>query len=206
MVITQIKKGKRGNSFLFLDGEYFTSIKTEILIKNGIKAGETIDEAKLEKIKQESDLFKAQQKALNLLSYRARSKKELKDRIKRETCETYADLTVKKMESLGLVNDKNFAKDYANELFLRKKISILGVKYKLKEKGISEEIIDQVLNDINVDEEKQALVFLQKRFSGKINDEKSKSKAINALNRLGYSWETIKRAMFTFEEEIKEDD
>ncbi len=208
MIIKGIKKGKRGDSFLFFDKNFndknFMSLKTEILLKNGIKIGECLDEDKLERLIAESEIHRAKEKALNLLSYRSRSKKELKKRIEQESNEAYADIAVKKMEDLGLVNDKAFAVEYASELLFKRKFSLSGAKYKLREKGIEDELIEEVLAGMNIDEEQQALDVINKKLLKKVVDEKNKKRVINVLNRLGYSWGVIKRAFLVFENQMKE--
>ena len=216
MIITEIKKGRRGNYLLFSDSGYFMSLKAEILIKKGIKTGYNINENEIEEIKKENNLYKAKEKAFHLLSYRSRSQKELKDRIKKEAGENCAETVVKKMETLGLINDKVFARQYCGELFLNKKMAIAGVRYKLREKGIDDEIVEEVLKEFDINEEKQILSLLNGKFLKKmknentkgenIENEKGKNRVINSLSRLGYSWSTIKRALALFEEGIKEDD
>lgn len=206
MVITEIKKGKRGNSLLFGDGQYLMSLKDEVLIKSGVKVGTHIDESVLNNIKKISEICKAKEKALNLLSYRGRSKKELKDRIARDTDEIYASLAVEKMESLGLINDVSFAEQYAQELLFNKRCSFSLTRYKLREKGISEEIIDSVLSKIDVNEDDQVLFLLNNKFYKKIKDEKSKKRVINTLSRLGYSWSVIKNAFSALDESVIEDE
>ncbi len=204
MVIKEIKKDKRGNSLLRFDEDNLMKINTEIMLKNGIKAGDSLNDDELEKLQKESEIYKAKNKALNLLSYRSRSKKELKEKIQRESGEVYADIAVKKMENLGLLNDKIFAKDYAEELVFKKKFSISGAKYRLREKGIENEIIEEIFNNMEVNEKLQALDVINKRLLKKAVDEKSKNKVVNILVRLGYSWNTIKRAFELFEEQEQE--
>lgn len=205
MIVTDIKKGKNGNSLLFCDGRYLMAIKTEVILKNKIEVGFFIDDKIFNKIKDESDLCKAKEKAFNLLTYRNRSKKELRERLLRVTSETATELAIKKMETLGLVDDFTFASQYAKELF-NKRFSVLKVKYKLKEKGICSNIIEEVIADINVNEEKQILILLRSKFWGKFNDEKGKNRVINILNRMGYEFSVIKRAFSLYTEGIQEDE
>jgi Uncharacterized protein conserved in bacteria len=203
MIIKGIKTGKRGNSLLLFDENYneknFMSIKTEILIKNGLKVGDCLGEENLEELISESEIHKAKEKALNLLSYRGRSKKELKNRIAQKSNEAYADIAVKKMEDLGLINDKAFAKEYALELLHKRKFSISGAKYKLREKGIDNEIIEEALEEIDINEEQQALDVINKKFLKITADEKGKKRVMNVLIRLGYNQSVIKRAFAIYE-------
>lgn len=206
MVITDIKKGKKSNIYLYVDGKYYLSLKDEILVKSGLKVGSCVDEEILYNLKKESGIYRAKEKAFNLLSYRNRSKKELKERLEREVDEKSADIAIKKVENLGLINDRSFAREYAIELLFNKRVSVSLVKYKLQFKGISDEIIEEILESLPVDEEKQVLYLLRNKFSYKMKDEEGIKRVISSIKRLGYNWDTIKRALSFYNDGITEDE
>ena len=143
MVITSIKKSKKGNILIYADNNYIASILPEVFLKSGLKVGSYIDEEILEKLNEEINLNKAKEKALRLLSFRAHSKQELKNKIQNSLGEKYAEKATEKMENLGLINDKEFAFTYAKELFLKKLYAVKRVKYELAKKGIENNIIEK---------------------------------------------------------------
>lgn len=49
------------------------------------------------------------------------------------------------MEELGLLNDESFARDYARELFSRKKFGSRRVRMELSLNGIDSALIDELL-------------------------------------------------------------
>lgn len=206
MIITQIRRGRRGNSLLFCDGEYIVSLNTEVVLKNGIKVGMYVDEDILEDIKKKSDIRRAEEKALNLLAYRGRSKKELQDRLARDTDEVSASVAVEKMGKLGLVDDKAFAEQYAHELLYNKRLSLSATKYKLRARGISEEVMEELFSEINIDEQQQVVFLLKGKFHRKIGDEKSKNRVVNSLIRMGYGYGVIKKAFSILGEDALEDE
>ena len=69
----------------------------------------------------------------------------------------------------------------------------------LNRKGIDREISEQVLDEIEVDYQEQIIEFLSKKYKN-LEDEKIKRRAVAALQRLGYGWDDIKRAINSFEE------
>lgn len=133
-----------------------------------------------------------------LLEHRSHSKRELTEKIartaaSREAAEAAAD----HMEELGLLNDESFARDYARELFSRKKFGSRRVRMELSLKGIDSALIDELLAEY-ADEEAETenvLSVLQRRYGGWEEDEKIRRRAVAALQRLGYSYEQIRRAM-----------
>lgn len=191
MIITKIKKSKKGNVLIYADNNYLTSLTPEIFVKSRLKVGDDIDESILEGLTKEKNFNKAKEKALRLLSLRAHSKKELKDKLKNSSGEENAEKVAERMESLGLIDDKSFAVSYANELFSRKLYSVSKVKYELSEKGISNDMAEEIIEEISPDErENIEKIFEKKHFD--VNDEKVFRRVVAYCQRLGYNWNDIK--------------
>ncbi len=204
MIITAVKKSKKGNILIYADGSYLASIMPEVFLKHNFKIGSYIDGEIIEKLNGEINLNKAKEKALRLLSMRAHSKKELENKITRSLGEEYAKKASSKMEKLGLINDKEFAFSYAKELIFRKFHSISRTKLELAEKGVSGDIIDLVIDEINPDEEENIKNILEKRYISKgksLKDEREFRKAVSYCQRLGYNWYQIKRVVNFFDNE-----
>lgn len=197
MIITNLKFSKKGNVLIYADKDYLMSLSPEIFVKSKLKIGSYVDEDIIKEISADSNDYKAKEKALRLLSFRSHSKKELETKIKYSLDEKSAQEATQKMEELGLVNDTEFAKSYAKELSSRKYYSINRIKYELTQKGIEKLIISEVLDELNIDEESIISKFLENKYSGKLNDEKYRRRAISALQRLGYNWSQISSALNT---------
>ena len=203
MIITALKKSKKGNILIYADGAYLASVIPEVFLKSNLKIGSYIDDEIIEELSKEINLNKAKEKAFRLLSLRAHSKKELKNKITRSIGEEYAEEATSKMESLGLINDREFAFSYAKELFSKKFYSVRRVKIELLEKGISDDIINLVLEEINPNEDENVKKVLEKRYFGKGNllkEEKELRKAVSYCQRLGYNWSQIKRGVDSFDD------
>ncbi len=199
MIITNVRIVKKGNVLVYADNEYLISLSPEIFVKSKLKVGSYIDEEIIKEISADSNAYKAKEKALRLLSFRAHSKKELETKIKRSLDEDSARKATEKMEKLGLINDAGFAKSYAKELSSRKYYSINRIKYELAHKGVEKLTISEVLNELDINEDANALKFLENKYSQKLNDEKGRRKAVSALQRLGYSWSQISSAIKTMQ-------
>lgn len=195
MFVTAIEPCRKSMSALYIDGEFAMKLDTMTLIKNHIKPGVEITDEKLRNIIEESDTNRAKERALYLVTYRDHSKKELTDKIKRTCSQQAAEQAAQQMEELGLVDDESFARKYANELLQKKHMSPRGIEYKLKEKGISNELIAIIKEELEYDPYEQIRGLLNKKYANYAQDEKIKRRAIAALQRLGWSWSDIKSAM-----------
>lgn len=202
MIITSIKKSKKGNILIYADNNYLASVLPEVFLKSGLKIGSYIDDEILESLNEEINLNKAKEKALRLLSFRAHSKHELKNKIKNSLGEKYAEKAAEKMENLGLINDKEFAFLYAKELFFKKLYSIKRVKYELTKKGVENNIIEETLSKIDINEEENIKKIFLKKHTDKntTENEKELRKLVSYCQRLGYSWSVINSAINELEE------
>lgn len=198
MELTAAEPRRKSLTQLYLDGEAAVKIDTETFLRSGLKPGDEISDEELHELIRASDERRAGEKALYLLERRNHSKKELADKIARTAASREAaQAAAEKMEKLGLVDDAAFARDYARELFTRKRYGPGRVRQELRLKGIDSEIIDRLLEEYS-DEERSLeniRAVLDRKYAGWTEDEKIRRRANAALQRLGYSWELIRRSM-----------
>ena len=133
------------------------------------------------------------------------SKKELIEKIQRTTSKEAARSAADRMEELGLVNDEEFAKRYAAELFNRKGFSGRRAQYELLQKGIDKEIIAQVVEELEPNPAEKIKEIIEKKYLRCLQDEKGYRRAVNGLQRLGYRYEDIRQAISCFSLEADED-
>lgn len=201
MLVTDIKPARKALSILYIDGEYAMKLDTQTLKENCIKIGTYLDDEQLKELIDKSNYKRAKEKALWLISGRDYSKKQLIDKIKKDSSEETAEEVCERMEELGLVNDESYARRYASDLLNIKKMSKRGAKYKLIEKGIDKDLCDEILDEFDVDPVEQIVEIIERKYSGKLEDEKDRRRTVAALQRLGYGWGDIKSAISEFEEE-----
>lgn len=198
MELTAAEPRRKNLTQLYLDGEPGPKVDTEVFLLSRLKPGDELTQEELSDLMERSDARRAREKALYLLEHRSHSKRELTEKIartaaSREAAQAAAD----RLEEIGLIDDKAFAESYARELFLRKRFGALRVRQELSRKGIDRELIDQVMVpylEEDTGEENIALV-LAKRYPLWREDEKTRRRAVAALQRLGYSYGQIRAVM-----------
>ncbi len=198
MELTAAEPRRKGLIQLYLDGEAAVKVDAETFVRSGLKLGDELSDEELHQLILDSDSRRAQEKAMYLLEHHSRSKKELENKITqagipREAAKNAAG----KMEELGLLDDETYARDLARELFLRKKWGAMRVKQELKQKGIDEALVEELLEEYGGEELalENLREVLEKKYPGWQEDEKVRRRAIAAMQRLGYSYELTRRAM-----------
>ncbi len=203
------KAGKGEKIHLSLDGEYIATVNADYWFTCGIKSGSEVTPQQLEELLAESARRKMMNKALDLLSMRDYSRRELSDKLvtkaweKKEqkdmdlgSLKQQASDICDRLEELGLLNEERFARSYVDELLRRKHLSKSGLKTALIQKGVQRDIIETVLEEVEVDPVEQVRELLATKFKNRdFSDEKQKTRTVNALLRLGYRYNEIHAAM-----------
>ena len=203
------KPGKGEKIHLSLDGEYIATVNADYWFTCGIKSGSEVTPEQLEELLTESARRKMMNKALDLLSLRDYSRRELSDQLvtkawaKKEqkdmdlgSLKQQASDICDRLEELGLLNEERFARSYVDELIRRKHLSRSGLRTALIQKGVQRDIIETVLEAVDVDPVEQIRELLATKFKNRdLSDEKQKTRTVNALLRLGYRYNEIHAAM-----------
>ena len=133
-------------------------------------------------------------KIILLLSYRQRSKKELKDSFvsKGYKIDNVLDV-IKELEQRKYLNDALFTKMMATHLIKEKKLGRFLVEQKLFQHGIDFSVMDPIISSLykKYPESRTIKEILNKRNISKRDSLKNKIKTINHLKRKGFHFEDI---------------
>lgn len=148
-------------------------------------------------------------KSLRYLSFRPRSEKEIREYLLRKhkpqrkdfvpPSLEIIDAVIQKLKDMRFLNDTEFATSWVRSRTEYKPKSKAFIKIELRQKGIAEDIIEQVLEEREAgkDDTSLAIVLLEKRKKRYIGMEKNElyQKIGGFLGRKGFSFEVIKRAI-----------
>lgn len=195
MIITDVRPRRHRLSQLYIDGEEAVKVDTETWLRSGFMPGDEISDEELRGLLEASAEHRAHEKALYLLEHRAHSKKELADKIARaEMDRSAAERAAERMEELGLVDDEQYARRLAEELFTRKRFGARRVRQELCQKGIDDAIVSQVMEELTPVRDENAdriRDIVERKYPTAWQDEKARRRAIAALQRYGYGMEDI---------------
>jgi len=146
------------------------------------------------------DFEKFYKAAIRFLSFRPRSEKEVSDYLTKKQCEPLISKRI--LESLKrdkFINDQEFLRWWVEQRTILKPKASRIIKFELKQKGISEELINDeglMIND-NLDFE-NALKLAEKKLRT-IHDQTDRRKVQEKLGRYlagkGFDWDTIKEVI-----------
>ena len=95
---------------VFVDGQFLLGVNALIVLQMGLAVDQELSPAQLEQLRSEEDLQRAVDRAFNYLSFRPRSREEVRRYLRRkETPPELIDAVLARLDSLDLVNDRSFA-------------------------------------------------------------------------------------------------
>lgn len=194
----QVRSENRVN--VHLDGKYWISLDIQQVVDLGIRMGLQIDELQKASIEKESSFGKAYAAALNYVSIRIRSEKEIRDYGFRKRWEP--ELTERVLERLkvkGYLNDAEFARRWAENRQLSKPMSKRRLMQELMKKGIYGEELNVATEDFD---EVPLIDRLIEKKAKKYADDREKF--IGYLQRQGFSYDVIKDALTRYDERVDE--
>lgn len=155
----------------------------------------------------QEQLEKAYEKALNdaikQLSYRDLSKTILIEKlISKGHSEDAAEYAAAYLEERKFLDDTRYAQMLLKS-YSRKGYGTCRIKQELKKRGISNEDANEVYNEYETD---YSILnsLLDKKLKGDVSDRKEIQKAIAFLQRRGFSWSEIKKALDEYINKHKE--
>jgi regulatory protein len=205
--VVNLKRKKRTKEWYLIylnDGREILSY-IDFIVKFKVKVGKQLTEEQIKEIKSESEVILAKEIAYRFISYKPRTLKEVSDKLKAKGFQS--DLVSKVVEELknyGFINDLEYARNFVLNRSRSKTLGELALRRELLSKGISSEIVDEVLSEREnlIDEFEIALDLAQ----GKLKQIKSlkkrkkgrdeyKRRIYEFLLRRGFKFETINRVM-----------
>lgn len=200
-ITTQKKNTERYNIFFdYGKGEeYAFSVDQDILISFQLKKGMELDELDISEIQFEDEVKKAFNLALNFLSYRMRSTKEIIDYLKKkEVDDPIIPDVIHKLSEYKYINDEEFAKAYVQTQINTTTKGPEVIKKELFEKGIEQDVLTKSLTLFTLDEQvEKAIKLITKTIpkNNKVSERQTKQKLEQTLVRKGFTWEVIQIAM-----------
>lgn len=215
MIITS-KPGRGEKVHVFLDGAYTITTTVDYWYKQNISNGSEISPEEFQTLREGIEQNRMYNKALDLISSRDYSVKELREKLvtkslekakkrtyevgEEDTADRYferPDLNFLKEQAqevcdrlleLHLLDDERYARNYAAELYRNKHLSSVAILSKLSLKGIDRNVASLVIEEMELDSKESIRYLLSTKFRTRdLSDDKQKRRTVAALERMGYS-------------------
>lgn len=196
----EVQKHRPKRRSIFINGDFRFGLDEEIVVKNDLRVGQELDEDQIKTFLLGDKEKKAKEYVLNLLSYRDRSCREIKDRLKEKGYSPdVSDRVVESLARTHLLDDERFASEWGRERLKSRPMGARLLSQELRRKGIEPEIIEKTIDNLygEVSEEELAFKLLESRRSRyeDLQSETSLRKMSDFLLRRGFPWEIVRETI-----------
>lgn len=151
MKITRTRTLQSERVRLYVDDEEEprAELALDLFFRAGLARGDEITEARLQALVREDETYRARAAALNLLAHRARSREELRRRLRRKD---YPDPVIEEtlgwLEERDYVDDRAFAESFVRDRLRLKPRGRVGLIQELRKKGVDPDLAETVIADV----------------------------------------------------------
>lgn len=190
--ITALKRQKRNPNrvSVYLDGEYAFGL-AKILVA-WLQVGQQLGPDKVSELQAKDEEEVAYQKALHFLSYRPRSQAEVERNLrKHEASEGVIEDVIARLSRNMLLDDIDFAQRWVENRNTFRPRGAFALRVELRQKGVTENVIDQALKGLDEASLAQAAAAKKLRQLGGLEWHDFRQKLSAHLSRRGFSYEVV---------------
>lgn len=192
--ITALEAQKRNPDRInvFLDGEFAFGVSR--YVGAWLSVGQKIDEIKTKSLISDDEKEKALQSALRFIGYKQRTEAEVIKKLKQLKFPLeIINNVLGELREKRYVDDKEFASQWIELRCESKPCSKKYFQFELRNKGISEDIVDAAL--MNAPDDLESAIRLGKKYLNRysvINDDEFQKKMSGVLSRRAFPYSVVK--------------
>lgn len=204
-IVTKIEYQKNKTRVnIYVDGEFFCGLNSEVLFSNQIKVGSEVDEQRLKALIFESEVKKGVSYVFGLLAKKPYTEREIRTKLyqKGYSSETTQKI-IETIKEYKLIDDSDYAKTYVDS---NKTKSKREIEFNLSQKGIDKHIIQNAVNDIENDDEMAKIdIITAKYMKNKPKTSENLQKLFRYLQGKGFEFELIKNKISKLKEQVNDE-
>ena len=203
---------KPGRYVVQVDGNEFATVAPEVLAETKTRVGVVVDDRLATRLQDASEDTAMYDRALNLLSFRARSSRELQRRLtEKGGSRERADRVIERLRAAGLVNDAEFARQLTRSK-LAGGASRRRVHQELFKRGVARDVADDAVAEVSEDEGLTDADSIERvarkkwRTLRDLDDETKRRRLYGFLARRGFNSDDVSRVVRQLAGEDSESD
>ena len=192
--ITGLKTGKTREKRIkvSLDGKPTIGLLAEVALKEDLKVGQELTESRLEALAGLDRSQRCHNAAVRFLGYRPRSEAEIRQRLQRRGYDSACiEKTIARLKEQGLIDDIAFARFWKENRQEFSPRSRRLTKLELKRKGLTADIIEQVIGELDDSDSAYRAAINRARRLSPLDYQTFRRRLGEYLGRRGFSYNVI---------------
>jgi regulatory protein len=192
--ITAIEAQKTNDdrASIFLDGEFAFGVHQDIVVKHGLRVGQTLTPEEQQEIEHDEQYVQAKQRALDYLAHKPRTEAEVRRTLRQDDVpKLVIEDVIAQLYELNYLDDEAYAADYVRNRFASKKYGPDRIRRELRERGIERHIAEEAVQSLFADKDLTAVAREHaekrwKRLADEDDPRRRKQKLYRYLRRRGF--------------------
>jgi regulatory protein len=202
-IITALEVQKRNKKrvSVYLDEEYVFSLSLDEAAH--LHKGQMLSDADVAQFRDQDAVTRAVDSAARFLSVRPRSIQEVRQNLLQKSHPpAVIDAALERLTALGYLDDHAFAEFWIRDRNTHKPLSPKALRYELRQKGISNTIITEVLTEVDPEDAAYRAAMSQSRRLRGSDRRAFREKMSAFLQRRGFSYSTVRATVQLVIEEL----
>lgn len=197
-VITRLTTARSRDSRIniYLDGKYSFCLPVDVVVKEGLTTNQELSSGQVKALAAADRHRRCLNTAIRYLAYRPRSESEVRQRLRQRGFEDeYVEKVVADLKEQGLIDDADFARFWKENRqdFSPRSRWLTGVE--LQRKGITRELIEQVVDEVDDDDSAYRAASSKARHLSSYDYPLFRRRLGEHLKRRGFTYEVINNAI-----------
>lgn len=182
---------------VYLDDEFAFGAHEDIVVKHGLRVGQTLTPEDRREIEADEQYVRAKQRALDYLAHKPRTEQEVRRKLReRDVAPFVVDQVIARLQELDYLDDEAYAHEYAHNRFSNKGYGPIRIRRELEERGVNRAVADAAVDDLFAEEDATAAAREHAenrwpRLAGEDDPRRRKQKMYRYLRRRGFTTDTI---------------
>lgn len=198
----EIQKTQKGFN-IYLDGKYSFSLNPLVYLQSKLKINQELSEKEIDGLIFQSNFQQLYDSTLNLISFRPRSEKEIRDYLNKKTSTTesdkFSELIINRLKENNHLDDEKFIEWWIDQRQTFRPRSKFALTIELQRKGIDTDLINRKMaqlfdSKIEFDQVRLLAEKKLKRLSGQPT-RIVRQKIGRYLASRGFDWDKIKAVL-----------
>ena len=195
----KVQERRKKRRAIFVDDAFFCGVDQEVVTALKLQPGQEIETEQLQRITRTEEEIRVRERCLRLLDHRARTRRELSDRLRQDGVETgVAEHVLDRLQSQGLVDDRVFAFNFVRDRARGGGVGKRRLQNELLRRGVAREIIAQALDEeMPGAEDEDCVTFALRKAPSyqRLPQAVARRRLTALLTRRGYQWTDIRPAV-----------
>jgi len=191
--ITALRFQKRNKDRVnvYLDGRFAFGLAAVEAAR--LQVGQTLSDADIARLRNQDEIERAYERALNFLSYRPRSEAEVRRNLRGKNLEEKAvEGVIERLTRAGLLDDREFARYWVENRLQFKPRGVRALRQELWEKGVPDAVIAEAIEGFDEEDAARRVAEAGARRMAHLESRDFRRKLNAYMARRGFSYAVIR--------------